>query len=529
MAAYSQKNKLKSTSTPANELTAGAVSDNEVRLQKALEDLHLHQAELEMQNDELRIANEKLELQQLKFSGIYDLAPIGYYILDKAGAINEVNNAGITLLETDKGKILKQRLHSFIAQDYNDAYHIFFRELLNSGKKQTCQIKMRSQRGREFYVQMEGIVIAPVRTLPLQCDIAVMDITERVLAEKALAQTKERLVLALEASSSGTWELELDTMKFYLDEFNYQTCAIPGGQFDGRYQTFINLIHPDDRPFVDQQFRAAFSSQNPIDMVCRFDNQTGQACFASIRGHVINEPEQPNRFVGIMMDITAKRTLEEAAQRSKDDEQRNIALATITAEENERKRISDALHDSVSQLLYGIRIRLGTVLDAEDPAAVMREIYGLLDMAVSETRNVSFELAPSILNDFGLRATIDEMARRLSTPKMIIKTKLTRLNERLSLPLEANIFRILQELVNNAMKHSGAGLIIVEVKKGKYIELNVSDNGRGFEVIKQEDITSGSGLTSIRNRLSLYNGSIAIESSPGNGTMVKIKLNTNPE
>ncbi len=497
---------------------------NEMHLRKVLEELHMHQAELEMQNDELRITNEKLELQQIKFSGIYDLAPIGYYILDKTGHINEVNNAGILLLETRKGNILNNRLQSFIAADYRDAYHIFFREMLNSGKKQRCQLKMNSKSGREFYVQMEGIAISPIRTLPLQCDIAVMDITERVQAEKVLAKTKERLELALEASSSGTWELELDTLMFYLDEFNYPTCAIPGGKFKGTYRGFIELVHMEDRLRVDQQFRVALNDQKPIDLICRFHSQSSAACFASIRGHVIIETGQPNRFVGIMTDITAKKKLEDDAVSAKQEQQRNIALATIHAEENERARISDALHDSVSQLLYGIRIKLGTMFDAEDPAQVMRDVYELLDMAVLETRNISFELAPAILNDFGLRATIEEMAKRLSTPKMLIKTRLTRLNERMSLSFEANIFRILQELVNNAMKHSEASLITIEVKKAKLIELCVSDNGKGFKIAKEEDIASGSGLVSIKNRLSLYNGCLNIESEPGKGTMVKISL-----
>lgn len=510
-------------------LDSAAASNKELLLQKALEELHLHQAELEMQNDELRIANEKLELQQIKFSGIYDLAPIGYYILDKDGVINEVNNAGSALLEIGKNDIVNNRLQTFVASDYMDTYHIFFREMLKSERKQSCQLKFKSRNGKEFYVQMEGIAVTPTRKLPLQCDIAVIDITERVQAEKVLAKTKERLELALEASSSGTWELELDTMNFYLDEFNYQTCAIPGGKFDGRYQTFISLIHPDDRASVDQQFRTAINSQKAIDFICRFASQSGNTCYASIRGHVISDAHQPNRFVGIMMDITEKKKMEEEAVRSKQDQQRNIALATIHAEENERARVSDALHDSVSQLLYGIRIRLGTLFDADDPAEVMRKVYELLDMAVLETRNISFELAPAMLNDFGLRATIDEMAKRLSTPKMLIRTKLTRLNERLSLPLEASIFRVLQELVNNAMKHSSASLITIEVKKNKVIELCVSDNGKGFKMVKPEDIASGSGLSSIRNRLSLYNGSMTVESKPGKGTIVKIRLEVTPK
>lgn len=502
--------------------------ENDLHLKEALEALHLHQAELEMQNDELRIANEKLELQQLKFSGIYDLAPIGYFILDKRGLINEVNNAGVALLDTEKSDIVNNRLQAFMSTEDAETYHLFFRRMLNSEKKQSCHLKLIDKKGLEFYVQMEGIAVPPVRTLPLQFDIAVMDITKRVLTEKALAQTKERLELALEASLSGTWELDLETMKFYLDEFSYQTCAIPGGKFDGGFQTFIGLIHPDDRAGVDQQFRSAIKSKDPIDLVCRFGNQSGSGCYTSIRGHIITESAQHNRFVGIMMDITAKKKLEEIAIKAKLNEQRNIALATIRAEENERARISDTLHDSVSQLLYGIRIKLTSILGSENPAKTMREVYELLDMAVKETRNVSFELAPSVLNDFGLKATIEEMAKRLSTPKMVIKTKLTRLNERLGLTMEANIFRILQELLNNALKHADASIITIEVKKDKLIALCVSDNGIGFKVKKHEDALSGSGLSRIRNRLSLYNGTLAIESEPGVGTSVKILLEVTP-
>src|ERR1700761_3141780 len=88
-----------------------------------LQQLQLHQVELEMQNDELRLANEQLELQQLKFSGIYDLAPIGYFILDKDGLVTEVNNAGLSMLVTTKRIIIGNRLHSFIAPEHADRYH----------------------------------------------------------------------------------------------------------------------------------------------------------------------------------------------------------------------------------------------------------------------------------------------------------------------------------------------------------------------------------------------------------------------
>jgi len=493
-------------------------------VEKLLQELQLHQVELEMQNDELRIANEQLEHQQIKFSGIYDLAPIGYFILDKTGVINEVNDAGTGILETGKGSILKYSLQSFVTPDYSDTYHRFYRAMINTGLRQSCQLKMRSKKGKEFHVQVEGIAITPSPAHPLQCDIAVIDISERVEAEVSLAKTKERLELALDAAAAGTWELELDTMNFQMDEFNYQFFAITGSNFDGRYQSFIRLIYYKDREMVDQHFRTSLNNQKEIDVECRFINENGNISYISIRGHVITELKQSKRFVGIMMDITEKKRIEAESARLKDDHQKLIALATLSAENNERQRISDALHDGVSQLLYGIRIKLGA-LEQNNAKDTMRDLNNLLDMAIQETRNISFELAPSILNDFGLPATIEDLAKRLSTAEMKIKTHILSFNERLDLPLEISIFRIIQELINNCMKHSAANLIIVELKLNKFIEICVKDNGAGFDTGLQDVLPSGSGFSSIKNRISVYNGSMQVDSTPGLGTVVKIKLN----
>ena len=499
-------------------------NNNSEDIKRLLQELQLHQVELEMQNDELRIANEQLEIQQLKFSGIYDLAPIGYFILDKTGIVNEVNEVGLNLLETGKSSILKFRLQSFVAPDYSDTYHRFYREMLNTGLRQSCNLKMISKKGRELYVQIEGIAVSPIPLYPLQCDIAVIDISKRVLAETSLAKTKERLELALESAAAGIWELELESMHFYMDEFNYQTCAIPGKNFDGRYQSFIKLIYHEDREMVDHHFRTAINNHKEIDIACRFISLKGETCFASIRGHAIEENRQPKRFVGIMMDITEKKRIEEESNRLKADQQKNIALATLSAEENERKRISDALHDGVSQLLYGIRIKLAAFDDSCSTRGLMKDINNLLDLAILETRNISFELAPSILTDFGLPATIDDLAKRLTTSHMRIQTRITAFNERLGLQLETGIFRIIQELINNCMKHSGASLIVIELKLGKNVEICVKDNGKGFDAAYLEIVPAGSGLSSIKNRLNIYNGKLNIESEPGKGTTVKISL-----
>jgi signal transduction histidine kinase len=493
---------------------------NNVDTLSLFQELQVHQIELEMQNDELKLANEELELQQLKLSGIYDLAPVGYFILSHTGFIEEANSAGRSLLETEKVSLTGKLLLQFISADHRGIYFRFLKDMLDSPKKQTCQLKFGLDTHKEFYAQVEGIAIKAGFSAHPQYYIAVIDITERINYGKNLDEAKERLQLSLEAASAGTWELEMDTMKFYLDEFNYKICAVPDGGFDGRYNTFISFIHPDDRDMVDGRFRTSINFEQGIDVSCRLIDKNGKTCHASIRGHVISEPDQAKRLVGIMIDITEKKHIEEETELLKESQQKAITLATLNAEENERRRISDALHDSVSQLLYSIKMKLSGHSSPE-----MKEINGLIDMAVQESRNISFELAPSILVDFGLKPTIEELAKRLATPQMAIQAHVSGFNERLPILMETSIFRIIQELLNNCMKHAEASKVILEIKKNKLIEIKVKDNGKGFNVSEHENSTSGSGLRSIKNRISLYNGSLKIQSQPGKGTIISIALN----
>jgi PAS domain S-box-containing protein len=505
----------------------GKTSVDEMDMQALFQELQVHQIELEMQNDELKKANEELEMQQLKFSSIYNLAPVSYFILNGNGIIEEVNNAGLSLFKGAKSGLLGKRITQFITPDHTDTFYRFFRAMQTTDGRQSCQLKMGLLQSTEFYAQVEGKKISSLVSGFAQYYVAIIDITERIEAGITLVATKERLQLSLEASSAGIWELELDTMRVHLDEFNQHICGIPKGRFDGKYHSFINLIHPDDQHMVDHQFRMSINHEKEIDIVCRLGNDQSRFCYASIRGHVVGETGQAKRLVGIMIDVTDKKQIEEETQRLKDNQQTAIMLATLNAEENERRRISDALHDSVSQLLYGIKMKLGA-LDA-DHAPVGDDVNRLLDEAIRETRNISFELAPSILVDFGLPATIEELVKRLSTPAMKIEGRITGFGTRADLLLETSIFRMVQELINNCMKHSGASLVKLELKKNKHIEIKIKDNGRGFNYSEQGKATGGSGLHSIKNRVGLYNGKLTIDSQINKGTTVNILLNDKPK
>jgi signal transduction histidine kinase len=488
-------------------------------LDEIFQELQVYQIELELQNEELSIANEDLEWQRLRFTNLYELAPIGYFIVTKTGMISEVNAAAVELLDTGRAYIAGRLFHHFVDSESSDTFYLFFHRLITSKEKDGCTLKLVARGGRQFHARLEGIYVHGID----QCYLAVLDIDEIIEIRGKLAETNERLQLAMEASRAGTWELNPETMAFKFDDLGYRFCQVNENLFGGDYNSLLHLVHPDDRSMVDFQFRTAFNTTKKLDLVCRLANPENQNCFAGLRGHMLRRGDGREVLIGIIMDYTEKKRLEAEAEHMRTEHQREINAAVLLAEENERKRMSEALHDSIGQLLYGVKLQVDHLHDTGQ-SHVIKQVNELLDTAIRETRNLSFELSPAILVDFGLKDALEELARRLSMPNFQVVPHVTGLAGRLDLTLETYIFRIVQELINNCMKHANATSVQINIIKNKKIIIEVIDNGQGFSV-KTTGKPKGTGFSSIRNRISVYNGSFHVDSEPGKGTRVKVVLN----
>lgn len=201
-----------------------------------------------------------------------------------------------------------------------------------------------------------------------------------------------------------------------------------------------------------------------------------------------------------------------------------ILAAGLQAEENEKKRISEVLHNGIAQMLYAVKLNIDQLKNTEEKPSY-DHLMQLLNQSIRDVRNISFELAPSILTDFGLAATLEDMAFRLSSNNLKVGTKVSHTCKSLPFQTQLNIFRIVQELVNNSIKHAQASNISIDVnKKVKNTFITVADNGIGFETNNTAETPKGIGLSSIKNRLRLYIGTLNIESSPQTGTTVQISL-----
>jgi PAS domain S-box-containing protein len=238
-----------------------------------------------------------------------------------------------------------------------------------------------------------------------------------------------------------------------------------------------------------------------------------------------NEAGDIIKFRGVVRDITSEKIAEKKLINLKLSQQKETLRAIMLAQEQERDRIGEALHNGVSQTLYAIQIRLAN-MEIADKAIREKlvELSSIVKDAIDETRLISFELVPAVLKDFGLEVALKTLLHRLSGVNIKFNLSIIGLKDRLAEDIEFSVYRIVQELLNNVMKHSKAKeawIEIVSAKKGTSII--VADNGHGFNEKESVSMSKGIGLNNVRNRIKLMDGTFKITTSE-KGTTVKIKF-----
>jgi PAS domain S-box-containing protein len=241
---------------------------------------------------------------------------------------------------------------------------------------------------------------------------------------------------------------------------------------------------------------------------------------------VQGERGEITHFVAIKQDITNRKQTEE--------ELRLLPLRIIEAQEAERLRVARELHDSVNQLIASAKMRLRKVEDGVvslNPAA--REILArcgqLLVQALEENRRIAHNLRPSDLDEFGLAAASRNFCKELqSRTKLEVKYNIARIDQRLAPALELNLFRIMQEAVNNIEKHARAREVRLRIAfHGGSIVLKIQDDGRGFDSKRGKAGKGkwrGIGLTNMRERAEFLGGTCTVESAPKRGTTITVRV-----
>lgn len=203
--------------------------------------------------------------------------------------------------------------------------------------------------------------------------------------------------------------------------------------------------------------------------------------------------------------------------------------AMLEGEERERKRVARELHDGLGGMLAGVKIKLsawGAGQSGNSGNAEFEKIVSELDNSVKELRYISRNLMPESLLRFGLETALKDLCESVMTEKQYIDFQAFQIQDRLALNVQLSIYRIVQELLSNAIRHANAGNIIVQCSQNRAsFFITVEDDGKGFNPAKSDEGNS-MGLMNIRNRVEFLKGKMYIESVIDEGTIVNIELLT---
>lgn len=215
-------------------------------------------------------------------------------------------------------------------------------------------------------------------------------------------------------------------------------------------------------------------------------------------------------------------------------QQDQATKAVIEAEENERRRIASDLHDGVGQMMSAAKMNLSVFEDElsfvnEQQKTSFENVINLIDESCKEIRNVSHQMMPNALLKSGLASAVKEFIDKIDSRIIKVSLHTEGLNERIDSNTETVLYRVLQECVNNVLKHSGASRLDISlIKDAEGIAATIEDNGKGFNSSKQKQ-SDGIGLKNITSRVTYLKGTIEFDSSPGKGTLVAIHVPVIPD
>ncbi len=201
--------------------------------------------------------------------------------------------------------------------------------------------------------------------------------------------------------------------------------------------------------------------------------------------------------------------------------------AVLNAEENERRRISGELHDGLGQMFSAVKINLSALTEdlnfKDDHSKLMFDkTLDLVDESCKEVRSISHQMAPNVLLKSGLATAVRDFIGKIDERKLKINLETFGLQERLDQNIETVLYRVIQETVNNVIKHAQASSLDIQLTKDEDgISVMIEDNGKGFDTSSVENF-EGIGLKNIRSRVAFLKGTVDFSSNIGQGTLVAI-------
>jgi len=364
------------------------------------------------------------------------------------------------------------------------------------------------------------------------------NITEQIKMEKILQESEEKYRKLCQSAMDGIYVISVDKGFEYVNPavvkiFGYESEELCREDFD-----FFKLVHPNDQKLIRNRQKARIKGKRlPSRYEFRIITKDGDT--KNIEVNTVLFGRKKEKILGVMRDITKHKKIEERLnlnQMMLEDSERELksfSRKILAIREEEKKNLSTILHEELGDMAVGLSSYLASIekdikIHAfENAQETIEKSKSLLRKSISKLKKIAVDLRPPDLDILGLPGALNEYFLKFHEyVKLDIILQLNNYKKKASDKTEIAIYRIVQESFKNIIKHANANKAVLSLSSDEEaIILNISDDGRGFEVEKRSHKNSEQlGIRGMKEMAESLKGTFTINSAPGKGTKILVKL-----
>jgi PAS domain S-box-containing protein len=351
----------------------------------------------------------------------------------------------------------------------------------------------------------------------------VIDTTDRNRAEEELRRSEAYLDEGQRLTHTGSWGWNVITGDIYWSREQYRIFGRDRQRGPPSLEEAFELVHPDDCALVEEEFAGLLRDGRDREWDSRVIGSDGAVKHVHTTAHAMSASGKCTELIGTTMDITERRQAEE--------ERARLLRKVMSSHEEERRRISREIHDELGQQVSVLGLKVSALKQdcANQPTwcAQIESIEDVLHQLDSSVDFLVWNLRPTALDDLGLTVALSNAIRHWAkyagTHARLHTVGIER--HRLPADIEVALYRVLQEALNNIVKHAGAKNVNVFLeRRADDVSLIVEDDGKGFDADEVLSNGRGAGLFGMRERAAHVGGTFEVESHRGRGTTLVVQI-----
>lgn len=472
--------------------------DTQIELSNQLDEIDAFISNINMLGEELKSTTISLNYFNNIFHSVSDMI----FVLHPDGKINNINHSVKLLLACSEDEIMNTPINKLFPSSQNKLFKEITAQLQQDRKIVSSTIKLK-------YKSV---------SIDTQCLFTHLHSEQNENIGFLLIARDVRKIKEYEAKYQKIFQDSSDAIFIMNKDYKLLEINKAGKQLLDLKTELPSILDLCADASEKTNFETALKKNNKIrDFYVKLKPKRNKQIDCLISVNRIGE--DPGNLQGIIKDISIQKANETI-----------VINAIIQTEENERKRISSDLHDSLGQQLSAILFYLSTIkgnkkLSPKNVSEILKKSHDAISSAVKELRDICFNIMPRTLENYGLLEAIKELCTKIEKQE-IFKFDISFPKTKIELPksLEITLFRIVQEFINNTIKHANADKVKIKIKlENDFLLIYIQDNGIGFDPENNRG-KFGLGLKNMESRLLPYNGKLEFKSILKQGTGCRIKI-----